>query len=74
MISRSNGERRHVSMTATKKEKPATESEGPPRGTELGIATSLSRRRIEPQIVLGISLADRGSLLMVSQVIRIWRV
>ena len=61
MISRTNGDRRHVSMTAIKKEKPAVESEELPRGTELGIATALSHRRIEPRIVQGISLAGRGS-------------
>lgn len=61
MVSRGNGECRPVSRSAIKQEKPAAESEEPPRGTELGIATSLSRRRIEPQIVQGISLADRGS-------------
>ena len=51
-------------MTATKKEKPAAESEArPSKGTELGITTSLSRRRIELSFVQGISLAGDNSAL-----------
>ena len=51
-------------MTATKKEKPAAESEArPSQGTELGIATSLSRRRIELPFDQGISLVGRNSSL-----------
>lgn len=61
MVYRSNGEHRHVSMTATKKGKPAAESEGLPRGTELRAATSLSRRRIELRIAQGISPANHCS-------------
>jgi len=54
MLSRSKGAYRHVSMTVTKKEKSAVESEGIPRGTELGIAlrsrTAETSRQIAQEI------------------------
>ena len=61
MISRSKGERRHVSMTVTKKEKPAAESEELPRGTELGITLRSRAAESNRESSKGSARANHGS-------------